>query len=69
MPDQNGKPAWKRYVPRIFRKDLARKLIALFLASVIYIAVMDRLSSTREINGIHVPVNPPADSAAMVRSF
>lgn len=60
MSDQQQKPAWKRYVPRIFRKDLARKLIALFLAGVIYYAVFDRLHTTHEIYGIQVPLTAPA---------
>ena len=60
MPEKNFSPAWKKFIPKFFRHDLIRKLIALFLASIIYIAVLDRLNTSREIPGIHIPLKPPS---------
>lgn len=60
MPDQKPKTTWQRFIPRIIRHDYVRKLIALFLASIIYIGVLDRLSTNREISPVGVQVIPPA---------
>lgn len=60
MPDQTPKKDWQRFVPRFIRHDFVRKLIALFLAAIIYIAVLDRLSTNREIPAVNMALKPPA---------
>ena len=60
MSEQKTVPVWKKMIPGFIRKDFVRKIIALFLASIIYVAVLDRLSTSREIPGIHIPLKAPA---------
>lgn len=60
MPDQEQKKDWQRFVPRLIRHDYVRKLIAIFLTAIIYIAVLDRLSTNREIPSVNVPLKTPA---------
>ena len=46
-------------IPGFIRKDFVRKLMAFILASIIYIAVLDRLSTNHDIPGVAVPIKPP----------
>lgn len=56
--DTSDRP-WLKLIPRFIRKDFVRKLMAVILASIIYVAVLDRLSTNHEIPGITVPIKPP----------
>lgn len=48
-----------RFIPGFIRRDFIRKLMALILASIIYAAVLDRLSTNHVVPGVRIPVNPP----------
>lgn len=60
MQENNQPPPWQKFIPKILRKDFIRKIIALFLASIIYVAVMDRLNTSREVPGIHIQLKTPS---------
>ncbi len=47
-------------VPAFIREDFVRKLIALILATIIYIGVLDRLGVNQDISGVRVPVKTPS---------
>ena len=47
-------------VPAFIREDFVRKLIALILATIIYIGVLDRLGVNQDISGVRIPVKPPS---------
>ena len=65
MPEtEKRRSVWKICFDLI-RKDWIRKLIALVLTTIIYIAVLDRLSITHDIPGITIPVNPPSGFVVM----
>lgn len=57
-----------RFVPGFIRRDFIRKLMALILASIIYAAVLDRLSSIHVVSGVFVPpVEAPEKFVLMER--
>ena len=49
----------------IVRKDFVRKIIALLLTIIIYVAVLARLSVSHDIPGIDIPINPPSGFVVM----
>ena len=59
MPNNPEKHTKWQYVPGFIRKDFVRKLMALILTSIIYAAVVERLSINHDISGVHVSVKPP----------
>lgn len=65
MPEtEKRRPVWKKCFDLV-RRDWIRKVIALVLTSIIYIAVLDRLSITHDLPGINIPINPPSGFVVM----
>ena len=65
MPETEKKRSvWKKCYD-IIRYDWIRKIIALVLTSIIYIAVLDRLSISHDLPGIGIPINPPSGFVVM----
>ena len=65
MPETEKKRSVWKVCYNLIRKDWVRKLIALVLTAIIYVAVLDRLSITHDIPGIDVPINPPSGFVVM----
>ena len=65
MPETEKKRSVLKTCFNIIRRDWIRKLIALVLTAIIYVAVLDRLSISHEIPGIDVPINPPSGFVVM----
>ena len=60
MRNKEKKHSGYAFIPGFIRKDFVRKLIALLLSGIIYVAVMDRLNVSYEVPGVRVPLTPPS---------
>ena len=60
MPGKSKRKTLWQMVPAFIREDFVRKLIALILATIIYIGVLDRLGVNQDISGVRIPVKPPS---------
>lgn len=65
MPKNERMRSLLTFLYNIVRKDFSRKLIALVLTAIIYVAVLDRLSVSHDIPGIDIPINPPSGFVVM----